>query len=297
MNASKAIRQIYGDVPVWQRGYYDHAIRNHEDYVALAEYIQTNPLRWKLDKLYEEVSKLALNTPVLSPASNRIRLLHIHGDTELFFAVNEADAVYEGDIALPAEGDCFLYDPWHNRCHRADIRNGKIALTLEPLKSVFIVFGDCDGVEERISYEGHPTELITWQRSICEGSAYPSFEEKKAVSLPDNVALEKPKFSGFVRYETNFPATAGQEVFLEISDAEEGVEVFLNGRSLGIQIAPPFRYRLTDAIAEGENQLVIEVATTLERQAFPMRKGYHKLVATKPKSGSGLTGIVRLITQ
>ena len=54
MNASKTIRQQYGDVAVWQRGYYDHAIRNREDYAALAEYIQTNPLRWKLDKLYEE---------------------------------------------------------------------------------------------------------------------------------------------------------------------------------------------------------------------------------------------------
>lgn len=54
MNASKAIRQRYGDIDVWQRGYYDHVIRNQEDYVALAEYIQTNPIRWKLDKLYEE---------------------------------------------------------------------------------------------------------------------------------------------------------------------------------------------------------------------------------------------------
>ena len=54
MNASKAIRQHYGDVTVWQRGYYDHVIRNQEDYVALAEYIQTNPLRWELDKLYAE---------------------------------------------------------------------------------------------------------------------------------------------------------------------------------------------------------------------------------------------------
>ena len=54
MNASKAIRQQYGDIVVWQRGYHDHVIRNQEDYVALAEYIQTNPIRWKLDKLYEE---------------------------------------------------------------------------------------------------------------------------------------------------------------------------------------------------------------------------------------------------
>ena len=54
MNASKAIRSHYGDIPVWQRGYYDHVIRNQEDYIALAEYIQTNPLRWKMDKLYAE---------------------------------------------------------------------------------------------------------------------------------------------------------------------------------------------------------------------------------------------------
>ena len=81
---------------------------------------------------------------------------------------------------------------------------------------------------------------------------------------------------------------------LEISDAEEGVEVFLNGNSLGIQIAPPFRYRL-DALAEGENKLAIEVATTLERQTFPMLKGYRKLLATKPDSPTGLTGTVKLI--
>ena len=52
MNSSKAIRRHYGDVTVWQRGYYDHVVRNQEDYLALAEYIQTNPLRWELDKLY-----------------------------------------------------------------------------------------------------------------------------------------------------------------------------------------------------------------------------------------------------
>ena len=54
MNGSKAIRRRCGDMTVWQRGYYDHVIRNKEDYLALAEYIQTNPLRWELDKLYEK---------------------------------------------------------------------------------------------------------------------------------------------------------------------------------------------------------------------------------------------------
>ena len=54
MNASKAIHLEYGDVPVWQRGYYDHVIRNEQDYGMIAKYIQENPLRWELDKLYTE---------------------------------------------------------------------------------------------------------------------------------------------------------------------------------------------------------------------------------------------------
>lgn len=248
-----------------------------------------------LNQLYGEVSQQVQNVPVLTPESNRVRLLHIHGDTELFFAVNEADIVYEGDIALPADGDCYLYDPWHNRCYPADIREGKVHLTLEPLKSVFIVFGNCDAVEEVISFEGNATELVAWQRSVCEGSVYPAFSEKKAVTLPDPLADEQPRFSGFVRYETNFPAKFADTVLLEIEDAAEGVEVFLNDTSLGIQIAPPFRYDLTGHLTDGSNHLAIEVATTLERQCYPLLKGYQKMFASKPSCRSGLTGKVRLI--
>ena len=54
MNASKSIRQSYGKISVWQRGYYDHVVRDQYDYEALAEYIQENPLRWELDRFYSE---------------------------------------------------------------------------------------------------------------------------------------------------------------------------------------------------------------------------------------------------
>ncbi len=37
---------------IWQRSYYDHVIRNQEDYNMAAKYIEENPLRWKQDKLY-----------------------------------------------------------------------------------------------------------------------------------------------------------------------------------------------------------------------------------------------------
>jgi putative transposase len=37
-------------VPPWQRGYYEHVIRNEDDLRRIREYILTNPLRWELDR-------------------------------------------------------------------------------------------------------------------------------------------------------------------------------------------------------------------------------------------------------
>ncbi|MBW2558634.1 MAG: hypothetical protein JRD69_07385 [Deltaproteobacteria bacterium] len=39
--------------PVWQRNYYEHIIRNEKSCHQIAEYIQTNPLKWRDDKYYE----------------------------------------------------------------------------------------------------------------------------------------------------------------------------------------------------------------------------------------------------
>ena len=38
--------------PVWQKGFYDHVIRNECDYQAIWNYIQGNPGKWAEDKLY-----------------------------------------------------------------------------------------------------------------------------------------------------------------------------------------------------------------------------------------------------
>lgn len=37
-------------IPIWQRNYYDHIIRNEDELNKIREYIQNNPLKWSLDK-------------------------------------------------------------------------------------------------------------------------------------------------------------------------------------------------------------------------------------------------------
>ena len=39
---------------IFQRSYYDHVVRNENDYLEIYEYIINNPLKWKEDKLYQD---------------------------------------------------------------------------------------------------------------------------------------------------------------------------------------------------------------------------------------------------
>ena len=39
-------------MPVWQRNYYEHIIRNEKSYYRIAEYILNNPLNWREDEYF-----------------------------------------------------------------------------------------------------------------------------------------------------------------------------------------------------------------------------------------------------
>ncbi len=54
---SQATRRIwklpgYSRIPVWQRNYYEHIIRNENEWAQITDYIHTNPARWTEDQLY-----------------------------------------------------------------------------------------------------------------------------------------------------------------------------------------------------------------------------------------------------
>lgn len=57
---SQVIKQMKGYVtkkvgkPVWQKSFYDHIVRNKNDYSEIWQYIDNNPYKWKEDQLYNE---------------------------------------------------------------------------------------------------------------------------------------------------------------------------------------------------------------------------------------------------
>lgn len=283
-----------------------------------------------LEELAGAVRKAGGAELLLLPSDDRVRYYHyLHEDgSSVYLFVNEGTKVYEGKVLLPEHCQAYVYDAWENRVYGTEKRadgtglhgstasvlknveeqNGtesigmwktgtKYAVRIEPWKSLLLVFDEngevlpemgempysTDGIEKICLKEG-------WTRGICESIAYPDFSGEKKISLPDLLAEEMPEFSGFARYATTFHACEGEKLLLKIEDAHEGVEVFVNGISLGIEIAPPFLYDLSGAVKEGENQLVIEVATTLERAmaGLPNYMG----VKVEPSALSGITGEV-----
>ena len=52
--------------------------------------------------------------------------------------------------------------------------------------------------------------------------------------------------------------------------------------------------KLRTELTNEKNRLILEVATTLERECYPLLEGYNKMLAKQPTCGSGITSRVRL---
>jgi len=187
-----------------------------------------------LDQLADVASNLA--TVTLAPANDRVRVLHYIGDHDVYFIVNEGRDAYTGTVTL--------------------LNGTSFETTLSSCNSLLIV----DGVMEEMlvpSKDATILELKDFEIKACKAIDYPAFTD---VKIDDS-------FSGIISYETSFNLNKNTtEALLEITDAYEGVEVFLNNISLGIKLVAPFKYDLSKAMLQGENTLRIEVATTLQRE-------------------------------
>lgn len=48
--------------PIWQRSFYDHIIRNEQDYNEIWQYIENNPQKWSEDRFYSMDKKAKPST-------------------------------------------------------------------------------------------------------------------------------------------------------------------------------------------------------------------------------------------
>ncbi len=276
-----------------------------------------------IDKLTEAVhSWVAADVRLEAPFRN-LTVYHYRTDVDLYLFLNEDPALtFDGKITLAQKGGAIEYDAWENRIKPVNVTAGgegtDIHITLEPLEMKIIVMGAQGATLEAMQQQSRELELF--QKQIPEASTnglqalspmtshrlkgfkvskaetthYPKFSDEQYFEFPENMATKYPDFSGYFRYRTTFELEKAQSCSIEIDDVYESAQVWLNGKPAGHRVSRPYRYDLSELVKAGENELVIETATTLERKVAAMGRDIYSMGKKAPLAPSGIIGNVWL---
>lgn len=244
---------------------------------------------------------------VTEKREKNLTVYHYYNEGEVYLFLNEdmTHSIRQW-LTLPKKNSVVIYDAWENRIKAAktcsEEEQTRIYVDLKPLEMLVLICEVPDLLPEvlesdKTSVEEKVYELSDFKVSRCEAVHYPQFAEKEEADLCHGMAVKHQDFSGFYRYETKVEGYDWKQAQLVIEDVYEAAEVFVNGVSAGMRIAQPYQFVLTDLLKDGENEIVIEVATTLERKARAMGIGDGGMGALCPLAPTGIIGKVSIIEE
>ena len=136
------------------------------------------------------------------------------------------------------------------------------------------------------------TELnLNWNISFANALSYPNFSSEMALDKLKNISLidEYEDKTGTIKYKSVFDYSGNsKDVILNLGEVYEVAEVFINGKSAGVKMCPPYRYDISDLIKRGKNEISVEVTNTLGNEN---RDGLSQYLAIEP---FGIIGPVEL---
>ncbi len=184
------------------------------------------------------------------------------------------DAV-DTKVFIPINKKAVCYDAFENKLRSCKIEannNGiEIELKLSPYESKVIILVDDEFNEIPLYKETEEIKVIDisgkWKVSMADALQYPNF---KYIEIDKLINLARkdlyPDFSGTVKYEASFEISeVRKNVSLDLGEVYEIADVKLNGENIGVKIAPPYIFDISEKMKKGTNNLVIEVTNTLAK--------------------------------
>ncbi len=213
-------------------------------------------------------------TPVIKAAGDGLRAVHRkfeNGDLFIFF--RESGEKGEYSICLPS-ANCYFLDLCSGKLQQLDVKNGILDISLSIGESAAILLTDDVLMsEEPISYNDEfiVSSKYTLKKDtelICDENGFNNikhFENAFFTSLGDWSSLMGRSYSGSGVYETIFSLPiekSGKKGELNLGDVHFAASAYLNGHSLGICLAPPYRFKIPDGVISENNTLRIVVTNT-----------------------------------
>ena len=194
-------------------------------------------------------------------------LRHYHAEkdgvhTYMFF--NEhATNVFDGEICTKQDGNYNVYDFISGKHYRGN--GGKIKLRLEPYQSCIVVYEEDRGYLDYVNYDKLNKQVLTPEFKVqaCD------YTDMKVVCAESDMktlipySKIKPDFSGKIIYTAKVNLDKKATAFIKIEGVGENAKLYLNGKYCGHAICKPFAFDVSNAVVDGENELKVEVYTTI----------------------------------
>ena len=137
---------------------------------------------------------------------------------------------------------------------------------------------------------------IDYQPGYCGAGAIPQYIEQQcgkcSINFGDWSKIDGLKaYSGGAWYRKTIDIDAldlKNRLEIDLGDLVSSAELFINGKSVGIKLSPPWKFNITTFVQQGENQIEILIYNTLANNYKSIPTMYRGEIK------SGLIGPVKL---
>lgn len=170
-------------------------------------------------------------------------------------------------VKLHTEGNVYRYDAFSDTLYQTKQALGSIPLSLQPYESViFVVSSETLAAMDEGTSDWEPIALPKeWMVRYADSFTYPEYKE----TVPSKQLGFIHQFEGFenkagtVQFLSEIEMDAVEGAVLDLGEAHETAEVFVNGISAGVRLCRPYTFDLSKLVKPGKNELKIEVTNTL----------------------------------
>ncbi len=244
-----------------------------------------------LDALAEELTAMGMGDVEFEDGFGKVRVYHCQRDgKDIFMFANEERFKVNTSVKLPCSGKFAKLDLANDLIFGGETENGEVNIDLKPSQSLIFVFGDNEGLSEEPSLVKTVELAPEYDLELADCEDLNGFEGVGRFDRFFNVTGPdfKPTFSGKMRYSFKINVEKAEKVFLDLGRVGSCASLKVNGKDIGVRFASPFVFDVTDAVKEGENDVVVTVGNTLTQKVRD-RFSFNMLLAP-----SGLHGDLSL---
>lgn len=223
-----------------------------------------------LDELVPTMQSRGMTDVTVDGDFPLLRIYHtVRDGQDIFMLVNE-DVKKSADttLHLPVSGEYARIDLLGELYTSGRSEGGELRINLLPNQSQIIIFGSGANFDCEYKFTKSVEFEPSFKLELAHSSDLSDFKCAGEFSEFFNITSPKfdPNFSGLMRYSFKINAQrGGRKILLDLGGVGQNAKLSLNGRELGIRISQPYAFDVTDALVDGENEVVVTVGNTLVR--------------------------------